>query len=137
MSTAFVHVSPLTRIMPLQVASATDSQERFNGRKLWPAYAKWLRPVGPSAPVAAAIISGDGGDGGRDRSGGERAAKEEGASHVHQLPAGFQRSVYYMPTAVPQEVGGSNMLEGAVPVTAAHQQKMALMQPGRLVQQQG
>lgn len=42
----------------LQVESAPDSKERFNGRKLWPAYAKWLRPVGPSAPVAAAIIGG-------------------------------------------------------------------------------
>lgn len=40
------------------VASALDSKERFDGRKLWPAYAKWLRPVGPSAPVAAALIGG-------------------------------------------------------------------------------
>lgn len=49
--------STLRDMAPL-VASSVDSQERFDGRKLWPAYAKWLRPVGPSAPVAAAIISG-------------------------------------------------------------------------------
>jgi hypothetical protein len=46
------------RDMAPLVQSAADSQARFDGRKLWPAYAKWLRPVGPSAPVAAAIISG-------------------------------------------------------------------------------
>lgn len=46
------------RDMSPLVESAPDSRERFVGRKLWPAYAKWLRPVGPSAPVAAAIISG-------------------------------------------------------------------------------
>jgi hypothetical protein len=41
------------------VASSVDSKDRFNGRKMWPAYAKWLRPVGPSAPVAAAVIAGE------------------------------------------------------------------------------
>ncbi|KAF6256173.1 hypothetical protein COO60DRAFT_140330 [Scenedesmus sp. NREL 46B-D3] len=46
------------RDMAPLVQSAADSRERFQGRKLWPAYAKWLRPVGPSAPVAAAIIAG-------------------------------------------------------------------------------
>lgn len=40
------------------VASAPDSRERFDGRRLWPAYARWLRPVGPAAPVAASIIAG-------------------------------------------------------------------------------
>lgn len=46
------------RDMAPLVEAAADSPERFVGRKLWPAYAKWLRPVGPSAPVAAAIIAG-------------------------------------------------------------------------------
>eukprot|EP00878_Enallax_costatus_P010810 GHUV01011287.1.p1 GENE.GHUV01011287.1~~GHUV01011287.1.p1 ORF type:complete len:146 (+),score=30.78 GHUV01011287.1:399-836(+) len=46
------------RDMQSLVGSSPDSRERFNGRKLWPAYAKWLRPVGPSAPVAAAVIAG-------------------------------------------------------------------------------
>eukprot|EP00775_Hariotina_reticulata_P001524 gene1524-1862_t len=49
--------STLRDMQPL-VASALDSKDRFDGRKLWPAYAKWLRPVGPSAPVAAALIGG-------------------------------------------------------------------------------
>lgn len=48
------------RDMAPLVEAAADSPERFVGRKLWPAYAKWLRPVGPSAPVAAAIIAGAG-----------------------------------------------------------------------------
>eukprot|EP00878_Enallax_costatus_P005028 GHUV01005288.1.p1 GENE.GHUV01005288.1~~GHUV01005288.1.p1 ORF type:complete len:236 (+),score=37.94 GHUV01005288.1:223-930(+) len=46
------------RDMQSLVGSSPDSRDRFNGRKLWPAYAKWLRPVGPSAPVAAAVIAG-------------------------------------------------------------------------------
>lgn len=49
--------STLRDMQPL-VKSSPDSRERFKGRKLWPAYAKWLRPVGPSAPVAAAVIAG-------------------------------------------------------------------------------
>eukprot|EP00879_Flechtneria_rotunda_P002977 GHRR01003195.1.p1 GENE.GHRR01003195.1~~GHRR01003195.1.p1 ORF type:complete len:247 (+),score=70.83 GHRR01003195.1:79-819(+) len=46
------------RDMAELVASPLDSKERFDGRKMWPAYAKWLRQVGPSAPVAAAVING-------------------------------------------------------------------------------
>jgi hypothetical protein len=39
------------------VATSEDSQERFQARKMWPAYAKWLREVGPSVPVVSSVIN--------------------------------------------------------------------------------
>eukprot|EP00877_Chromochloris_zofingiensis_P009844 jgi/Chrzof1/5112/Cz15g11250.t1 len=39
-------------------ATPQDSEARFRARKMWPAYAKWLRQVGPSAPVVAALVAG-------------------------------------------------------------------------------
>ena len=35
-----------------------DSRERFEGRKLWPAFARWLRPAGPAAPRVVALALG-------------------------------------------------------------------------------
>lgn len=39
-------------------ATPADSQARFEGRKLWPAFARWLRPAGPAAPRVVALALG-------------------------------------------------------------------------------
>jgi hypothetical protein len=39
-------------------ATPSDSRERFEGRKLWPAFARWLRPAGPAAPRVVALALG-------------------------------------------------------------------------------
>jgi hypothetical protein len=39
-------------------ATPMESRERFEGRKLWPAYARWLRPAGPAAPRVVALALG-------------------------------------------------------------------------------
>ncbi|KAG1664010.1 hypothetical protein FOA52_010526 [Chlamydomonas sp. UWO 241] len=41
-------------------ATPLDSGLRFQSRKLWPAFAKTLREVGPAAPVVAALVNGGG-----------------------------------------------------------------------------
>lgn len=55
---ALLDARSILRDMRDVVASPLDSQERFYARKMWPAYAKWLREVGPSAPVVSGIIAG-------------------------------------------------------------------------------
>ena len=55
---ALLDARSILRDMQDVVASPLDSQERFYARKMWPAYAKWLREVGPSAPVVSGIIGG-------------------------------------------------------------------------------
>ena len=39
-------------------ATPPDSRERFEGRKLWPAFARWLRPAGPAAPRVVSLALG-------------------------------------------------------------------------------
>ncbi|GFH19987.1 uncharacterized protein HaLaN_17031 [Haematococcus lacustris] len=39
-------------------ATGPESKERFDGRKLWPAYARWLREAGPAAPTVARLVTG-------------------------------------------------------------------------------
>jgi hypothetical protein len=39
-------------------ATPLDSRERFDGRKLWPAFARWLRPAGPAAPRVVSLALG-------------------------------------------------------------------------------
>ncbi len=55
----FLDARSVLREIATLAATAPDSMERFRARKEWPGYAKWLRLVGPAAPVLAAVAAGE------------------------------------------------------------------------------
>lgn len=73
-------------------ATPADSQARFEGRRLWPAFARWLRPAGPAAPRVVSLALG-----GKDaeqalsaRYGGAAAGEGEGTDGASSAAGGAQ-----------------------------------------------